>query len=136
MRRKAPEVFLIAVFVFGSAMFAVAGMESESYQITTSVISGGGGGMGSANYQMNSTLGQSSPLMDPANPPYSESYDLYPGFWYTLDLGLWCYYDLDGDGDVDGEDLAELVGGLGIDFDDTDIIHFAEEFGRNDCSMP
>lgn len=69
--------------------------------------------MGSANYQMNSTLGQSSPLMDPADPLYSYSYDLYPGFWYTLDVGLECYYDLDGDGDVDGNDLAEFAEKLG-----------------------
>ena len=28
-------------------------------------------------------MGQPSPLMDPAAPPWSTNYDLYPGFWYT-----------------------------------------------------
>jgi len=107
-------------------------MQSENYSITTSVISGGGVPMASDNYQINPTLGQSSPLMDPADPPYSTSYDLYPGFWYTLeviiptcddlasfttaygsitgDTNYSFACDLDGDDDVDGIDLAELAG--------------------------
>ena len=78
---------------------------------------------------MNGTVGQSTPLMDPTDPPYSTSYDNYPGFWYTLDaegpagcedLGAFAATygllsgdgayssacDSDGDGDVDGTDLA------------------------------
>jgi hypothetical protein len=133
MRRKALRVFLAAVFVLGTALLCEAGMESENYQITTSTMSGGGGAMGSTNYQMNSTLGQPSPLMDPADQPGSESYRLFPGFWYTLDLGLGCYYDLDGDGDVDGKDLAEIAAGFGGAYDPDDLMDFALEFGGDLC---
>ena len=44
--------------------------------------------MSSANFQMNSTLGQSSPLMDSDDPPVSENFTLNPGFWYTIDIVL------------------------------------------------
>ena len=88
--------------------------------------------MGSANFGMNSTLGQPSPLMNPADPPYSDVYDLYPGFWYTLDAQIVCgdlaafaaafgrvsgdpeyspECDTEPDGDVDGVDLAEYAAG-------------------------
>jgi hypothetical protein len=43
--------------------------------------------MASTNFQMNSTLGQPSPLMEQGLDPYSENYGLLPGFWYTLDAG-------------------------------------------------
>ena len=52
------------------------------------------------NYNTRSTLGQPSPLMDPANPPNSTSYELYPGFWYTYTLET----DTDGDGIPNYED--------------------------------
>ena len=59
-----------------------AAMESASYKIPSTVLSGGGSPMSSASYTGNSTLGQPSPLMDPSDPPTSTSYDNYPGFWY------------------------------------------------------
>ena len=59
-----------------------AAMESSSYKIPSTVLSGGGSPLSSASYNGNSTLGQPSPLMDPTNPPTSTSYDNYPGFWY------------------------------------------------------
>lgn len=136
MRHKALTVLWVAVFVLGSAILSFADMESESYRITTSTLSGAGGGMGSSNYQTDSTLGQSSPLMDPSNPPYSDSYGLYPGFWYTLGFVLECGFDLDGDGDVDGKDLAEVADGWGIGFDDTDLALLVDEFGKGDCPVP
>lgn len=136
MRVKTLGCILTVVFVLGSPILSLAGMESESYRITTSTMSGGGGPMGSANYQTNSTLGQSSPLMDPADPPYSTSYDLYPGFWHTVWLGYGCWFDLDGDGDVDGKDLAELAEGFGTEFDDSDLDFLVEEFGRANCPGP
>ncbi len=86
--------------------------------------------MGSAGFQTNATLGQPSPLPDPADPPFSDSYDLYPGFWYTVaNVGLTCPGDFNGDRDVDGSDLAEYLfdaGGLGLAV-------FALNFGKGDC---
>ena len=52
---------------------ASAQMQSASYRITTMVMSGGGAPMGSTNFQMNSTLGQPSPLMEQGMDPYSDN---------------------------------------------------------------
>jgi hypothetical protein len=79
---------------------------------------------------MNSALGQLSPPMDPDDPPFSGSYDLYPGFWYVIfDLGSTCPGDSDGDKDVDGTDIAEYIfdsGGLSLDV-------FAVNYGKSNC---
>jgi hypothetical protein len=87
--------------------------------------------MASANYGLNGTLGQPSPLIDPADPPYSTSFDLLTGFWYTLNDG--CRWDIEpplgGDGDVDGADLAEFLNA----FNPMNLPAFADQFGRNDC---
>jgi len=107
-----------------------AQMGSDSYQITTSVLSAGGYSMSSDNYEIFSTLGQPSPVMDPADPPFSDSHDLYPGFHYTMEAGEAGHVDIatfslsygsvstddnysflcdfDRDGDVDGSDLLNL----------------------------
>ena len=118
---------LILMFIPGQN---AAEMSSTNYRITTTVVSGGGGPMGSASFQTNGTLGQPSPLADPADPPFSDSYDLYPGFWYTVaSIGLTCPGDFNGDRDVDGSDLAEYLfdtGGLGLAV-------FALNFGKGDC---
>jgi hypothetical protein len=68
-----------------------AEMFSANYRIATTVMSGGGAASASHNYQMNSTVGQPSPLSDLADPPFSDSFDLYSGFWHTV------VYDSDGD---------------------------------------
>ena len=120
-------VCIMIVLSFSFSAYAGTPMTSQSYAITTSVISGGGAPMGSTSYKMNSTLGQSSPLMDPEYPPESDSYWLDPGFWYTLVAGVpGCDLasfanafgsisgdgnydgscDFDDDFDVDGTDLA------------------------------
>ena len=128
MKRNILHTVFVVGLIFCFAVGAVADMGSENYRIPTSVISGGGAPMDSANYQTDSTMGQPSPLMDPAAPPWSTNYDLYPGFWYTLEAGtaecteLSCFAatygltsadagynpacDFDHDGDVDGMDLA------------------------------
>ena len=67
---------------------AGAEMQSSTYRIPTSIFSGGGAPMSSSNYQTNSTLSQPTPLIDTANLPYSDNYENYPGFWYTIDLAL------------------------------------------------
>ena len=121
-------VWLFLAFILGGSSLLQAQMQSENYRITTSVMSSGGVPMTSGNYQTDTTLGQPSPLMDPADPPYSTSYDLYPGFWYTLEATITVCDDIasfatafgsvagdhnysatcdqDSDGDVDGNDLA------------------------------
>ena len=61
-----------------------AEMSSDNYRIPSSTFSSGGTPVSSDNYDMNSTMGQPSPLMDSG----SSNYVLYPGFWYTLDALL------------------------------------------------
>jgi hypothetical protein len=80
--KKTACMVLSLVFIIIFSHEAGAAMESASYKIPSTVLSGGGSPMSSASYTGNSTLGQPSPLMDPANPPTSTSYDNYPGFWY------------------------------------------------------
>ena len=155
MKNKIFYTMLILIFILGFSLSAFAGMGSQSYHITTSVISGGGAPMASTSFQNNSTLGQPSPLMDSNDPPYSASYDLYPGFWYTLEARFIepCEGDFDGDGDVDGSDLAVFAADFGRtdchtgpicegdfdsdgDVDGSDLAMFAADFGRTDCPLP
>ncbi len=121
------------VVVLGLPCLSSAGMASTNYRITTTVMSGGGGVMASSNYRLTGTLGQPSPLIDPADPPYSASFDLLTGFWYTLGAGVGCLWDIEpsgvGDGDVDGADLAAFID----IFDLADVGAFAAEFGRENC---
>ena len=115
--------------VLGFTTLLQAQMQSDNYSIPTAVLSGGSAPMGSANYDTIATMGQPSPLMDPAYPPASTNFDLYPGFYYTLEAGVVSCQDIssfaasfglisfgmqcdvDGDGDVDGSDLAEFAAG-------------------------
>jgi hypothetical protein len=105
-------------------------LESDNYRITTNVMSGGGAHMESVNFQMNSTLGQPSPLMEQGMDPFSDNYGLLPGFWYTIGpLSAICPGDFDWDFDVDGADLQEYIfdsGELGLDV-------FAANFGKESC---
>ncbi len=122
-------VLILCLFSLNSAIVN-AEMASENYRIRSSVHSSGGGLTGSANYELNSTIGQPSPLMDTFEPPISETYDLYPGFWYTVaNIGLTCPGDFNDDKDVDGSDLVEYIfdsGGLGLEM-------FAPNFGKVNC---
>ncbi len=129
-----PAIFLVVLAFMAPSLFPNishgSGSASESYSIPTSVFSGGGRSMASAAFKADSTIGQASPLLDPFDPPYSDSYDLYPGFWYTLDAGAGCPdlacfaagfgqlgsepgyspgCDLDHNGDMDGTDLALFI---------------------------
>jgi hypothetical protein len=81
MKKKALLLVVCLAFI---AVYAYPGaaIESTSYKIPSTVLSGGGSPMSSASYTGNSTLGQPSPLMNPSSPPTSTSYDNYPGFWY------------------------------------------------------
>ena len=98
MIKRALGGFLVAAFVLGSAMFCMAGMESEHYRIPRSVQSGGGAFMVSGSYGAWSTLGQASAV----GPSAGAGYALQAGFWFSiLTKG-----DVNGDGEVD---LADLV---------------------------
>jgi len=131
MKKIVCLLILLALLLLSPAV--QAGMESTSYRLTASVLSGGGNLSESTTYKLYSTIGQPSPLMDPTAPPGSTNYDLYPGFWYTLETGPICANlaafaaafgtidgdidynlscDLDNDGDVDGADLSDLTAGL------------------------
>ena len=122
-----PLLSIALLYIF--SLVSHAEMESENYKIPTSVFSGGGMPAGSTNYQTDSTLGQPSPLMQGDQNPYSDNYDNYPGFWYTVKGTDVCEFDFDGDKDVDGSDLAEFI----ADPDLLDLSVFAVEFGRTDC---
>ena len=122
-------VLILCLFSLNSAIVN-AEMASENYRIRSSVHSAGGVPVGSTNYQINGTVGQPSPLMDPVEPPLSNTYDLYPGYWYVIAaFESTCPGDYNGDKDVDGSDLAEYLfdsGGLGLDV-------FAVSFGKENC---
>jgi len=81
-------LFFTIVFILSLSLPSLAGMVSENYCLSSSVLSGGGNYMSSANYQINSTLGQPSPLPDSDNPPTSANYRLFPGVWYTIGYTL------------------------------------------------
>ena len=105
-------------------------MTSENYRIRSYVHSAGGVPTGFANYQINGRVGQPSPLIDPLEPPFSDTYDFYPGFWYVITvLAITCPGDLNDDNDVDGSDLAEYI----FDSGGLDLEVFAASFGKEDC---
>jgi len=145
MQKKIIYIACAAILILS---FSITGfteeMQSPNYRSPTSVFSGGGVPTGSTNYQTNSTLGQSSPLMDPADPPLSSNYNLEPGFWYTVQAPSVCGGDFEPDGDVDGLNLnifdaAYAIGDMTADLDNSgvvdinDVVIFASDFGRTDC---
>ncbi len=129
-------IILLIVFVFGTGPTSFAQMASENYSIPTSVFSGGGASMSSTSYLNTATLGQSTPLADPGDPPYSTSFELFPGFWNTLEADFIiseCMWDKEPtvrDDDVDGLDLDTFAY---ESFSESDLSFFAAEFGRDDC---
>ena len=127
-----------------------ADMSSANYRITTTVMSSGGGTMASANYQLTGTLGQPSPLVDdPLFPPSSLSYEMLTGFWYTIGgAGVsYCPADLNTDGSVDELDLDMLADRFGqtlvdvdtdgdLDMDGSDLFEMVLDWNRTDCLGP
>ena len=72
MRHETAKLILLTfmVMVFFSANVRAEPMQSANFTITTTVMSGGGTPMASTNFQMNSTIGQPSPLMEQGMDPY------------------------------------------------------------------
>jgi hypothetical protein len=130
MSKNRFRTILALVFILSFVPVARGQMQSINFRITTSAMSGGGAPMAADNYNTESTLGQSSPLMDPLDPSFSDTYDLYPGFWYVIAaFESTCPGDFNGDKDVDGSDLADYIfepNGLGLD-------EFALNFGKENC---
>ena len=104
------KLIYVIVLMAGTLMAAdpaTAAMSSPSYRIPTAEFSSGGAALSSDNYQMDTILGQSSPLMEDNLPPGSASYTLYPGFWYTLESALpspVCECDVSSDGQCTPQD--------------------------------
>jgi len=111
--------FFFVMAVVGCALLIVAGpqakagMSSANYQIPNDVMSGGGTSMSSASYQMNATLGQSSPLGN----AMSTNYDNYPGFWQ----GDECMYDPDEDGLANADEYYYLTDPYNWDTDSDQV---------------
>jgi hypothetical protein len=82
-----PSVSLL-LLLMGFIVDAGASQSSTNYSIQSNVLSGGIAEMGSTNYSLMSTLGQSTPPIDQADTPYSTYYDLYSGFWYTMGVAI------------------------------------------------
>jgi hypothetical protein len=78
----------LLLLLMGFIVDAGASQSSTNYSIQSNVLSGGIGEMGSTNYSLWSTLGQSTPPIDQADTPYSTYYDLYSGFWYTIGVAI------------------------------------------------
>jgi hypothetical protein len=120
----------IALVLLLPGIISAADMTSTSFTNSNTVISSGGSPAGSTSYNTNSTVGQPTPLMDPQDPPFSDDFELFPGFWYTVAaVGRTCPGDDNGDKDVDGADLAAYAAGamtIGLDA-------IAADFGRTDC---
>ncbi|MBI5557355.1 MAG: hypothetical protein HY885_06920 [Deltaproteobacteria bacterium] len=121
----------LAVTLLPSAL--IAGSSSPSFSLPGTIIAGGGGSMSSGHFALSATTGQPSPIMaadDIPSPPQSDHFNNFPGFWYSMaaeagcpDLATFalCFgltsadvnfnggCDFDGDDDIDGIDLAELI---------------------------
>jgi hypothetical protein len=145
------KILFFLCLSLGLAANTQAGMSSANYQVTSSVLAGGGESMSSGGYQATATMAQPSPL-EVSEYASSPSYHIYPGFWHTVSIVIleWCEGDFDGDGDVDGSDLATFAADFGrtdcgeaqacagdfdgdSDVDGSDLAVFSKDFGRSEC---
>ena len=86
MRARLSLLMLFTVLTLSFSVEPDAEMTSTNYRIPTTVMSGGSGPMGSTNFQTNSTVGQQSPLLVGDQNPFSDFFDMYPGFWYKVEM--------------------------------------------------
>ena len=125
------SIILTAIILVAVPVWAWAAMGSASFQISTSVLSGGGGEMFSPSFSVHSVLGQPSPVAMQQNHPVSPGFILYAGYMYTLPAG--CFGDFDVDGDVDGWDLFFFQDHYPESFNWQEFEQMAHEFGRLGC---
>ena len=83
---------LLAMLAGTVSMFSglAYGQSSAHYKIEAGVISGGGGEGSSKNYNLSSSIGQSSPIGISS----SSGYVNYAGFWYAIEGGEFFYLSL------------------------------------------
>ena len=98
MQKKIMLIHVFLTVTILSPLPASAGMESDSYYIPASVISGGGGSPASDTYQADATLGQPFTCITQE----SDNFTLYPGFRHAVETET--VLDYDNDGMLDGED--------------------------------
>lgn len=86
--RKHFFIFSTVLILFPSGAQAFNAMTGGTYNIPTSIMSGGVGAMGATgSYQVNFTLGQPAPI-EPSGSVTDDFnlYNNYPGFWNTVDM--------------------------------------------------
>ena len=93
---------LTLLVLIGLPLSAQAQMSSANFRIPSSVLSGGGEAISSANFGLDATLGQSSPLLDQFDPPFSANFQNFPGFWHTAAV---CVLP----GDINGDGIVNLL---------------------------
>lgn len=123
---------VLTILFLSIPVWVHASMTSSHFQISTSVMSGGGGTMSSPGFTVNAILGQPTPIPLQGDYPLSADFRLYPGYMYTIPT-LSCFGDFNVDGDVDGEDVNTFIIGYPGAFSPEDLIRFASEFGKDDC---
>jgi hypothetical protein len=122
MKKKAFSLTIALVLILAFSLASFSQMQSDNYRITSSVISAGGGPTTSDNFKNDSTMGQSSPLMQGDQNPSSDNYNSYPGFWYTVG--------------VEPADLCECDLNIDTKCDMQDWLVFGQDWGRIDCNDP
>lgn len=123
-------VFILLTMLLSDSLAST----SENYVSKKSTVSAAGFAASSENYVLQGTLGQETPIGSSS----SESYDLSAGFYRWWQEILLLIGDLDGDYDVDWDDLAIFVPhwleGLceqtnwceGADIDQSTTVNFAD----------
>jgi hypothetical protein len=106
---------------------AQAEMQSAHHTLTIGTLSVASSHISSQNYDIEFSLGQPS-IINSSDISFSDSYDLYAGFWNAIPTP--CSGDSESDKDVDGMDLFYFIN----HFSQNDrLVIFSSEFGRNNC---